>query len=78
MNCAIAYDEGLAWNQPVLCSAAVLQLLRKTKAESRHFRFCMQTVNGDILIGGSAGVIGSPESAVDERYHVYKRDVTQT
>ena len=38
----------------------------------------MQTVNGDILIGGSAGVIGSPESAVDERYHVYKRDVTQT
>ena len=38
----------------------------------------MQTVNGDILIGGSAGVIGSPEPSVDERYHMYKRDVTQT
>lgn len=37
----------------------------------------MQTFNGDILIGGSAGVIGSPEP-VDEGYNMYKRDVTQT
>ena len=55
------------------CSSA----FEKNKAESRHFRFCMQTFNGDILIGGSAGVIGSPEP-VDEGYNMYKRDVTQT